>query len=58
MHGLETIRDMNAREVKRQKRIADIAEVNYFLREPKARSRAEALAAWERIIGATKEVIL
>lgn len=32
-----------------RRRVRDIAEVDYFLREPKARTRADALAAWERI---------
>lgn len=29
--------------------LADKVEINYFLNEPKARNRDEALAAWERI---------
>lgn len=55
MHGLETIREINSRERDKMQRLADIAEVNYFLREPKARNRDVALAAWERLQGMNNE---
>lgn len=55
MHGLETIVQMNKRAIAEAQRLSDMAEVNYFMREPKARNRAEALAAWERLMGMKNE---
>lgn len=39
-----------ARNHRDLERIKDKAEINYFLTEPKARNRDEALAAWARIV--------